>query len=387
MAATKSPNGICGKALGGECVKCQPKPSTAALRQAQKKELSAIAASLVAAGKGIFAADESTVTMGKRLAKIGVSNDEENRRQYRQLLFTAGKDAFNNISGLILFHETLYQKDTDGVPLIKRVKDHGALVGIKVDKGLVPLPGSEGEQTTQGLDGLEERCKRYKLDGCDFAKWRCVFKIGERTPSHLAMTFNANILARFATCCQQAGLVPLVQAEVLAEGTHCIGRAEQVAEEVLSYIYRAMQDHHVWIEGTILAPSIATCGTECPEQGATPFDIAGATLVALLRTVPPSVPGIAFVSEDRGEEIATECLDAINKFPSKKPWMLTFCFNRALQDSALQAWRGDDENVAAAQVEFAKRTKFNGLASLGKYKIEAEGSSQGRKLIPPEQLY
>jgi len=381
------PDGVCGKALGLECLKCQPKPTNAPLRQAQKKELADIAANLVATGKGIFAADESTATIGKRFAKAGIKNDEENRRQYRQLLLTAGKEAFNNISGIVLFHETLYQKDDEGVPLIKRAKDNGALVGIKVDKGLAHLPGTEKEQTSQGLDGLEERCKRYKLDGCDFAKWKCVYRVGERTPSHLALTENAGVLARFASCAQKAGLVPLIQAELIGEGSHCLGRAEEVTEEVLREIYRALHLHHVWAEGTLLAPSIVTCGADCAEQGATPFDVAGATIVALQRTVPPSVPGVAFVCENRGEEEATEFLDAINKYPAKKPWMLTFCFGKPLQDSALMAWRGDDENVGVAQVEFAKRTKFNGLAALGKYKIEAEGSSTGKKFVPPEQLY
>jgi len=229
--AEKAKDGVCGKALGHECLNCQPKPTKGALRQAQKKELADIAANLVANGKGIFAADESTATIGKRFAKAGIKNDEENRRQFRQLLFTAGKEAFNNISGIILFHETLYQKDNDGVPLIKRAKDYGALVGIKVDKGLVHLPGTDKEQTTQGLDGLEDRCKRYKLDGCDFAKWKCVYGVGESTPSNCAIMANANVLARFASCCQQAGLVPLIQAELTADGDYCLARAEEVMEE------------------------------------------------------------------------------------------------------------------------------------------------------------
>jgi len=385
--AAKLNNGICGKALGLECQNCQPLPTKGALRQAQKKELADVAASLIATGKGIFAADESTVTIGKRFAKVGIHNDEENRRQYRLLLFTAGKDAFNNISGVIFFHETLYQKDDEGVPLIKRTKDNGALVGIRVDKGVTSLAGTANEQTTQGLDGLDARCKRYKLDGCDFAKWKCVYRVGETTPSQLALTENAYVLARYASCCQQAGLVPLIQAELIADGSHCLGRAEEVTEQVLREIYSAMLVHHVWTEGTILAPSIVTCGADCNESGATPFDVAGATIVALQRTVPPSVPGVAFVCEYRSEEEATEYLDAINKYPAKKPWILTFCYGRPLQDTALATWKADDENVIAAQTEFSKRTKFNGLAALGRYKIEAEGSSSGKKFVPPEQLY
>lgn len=384
---TNAPEGVCGKARGGECFNCQPKPTTAALRQRQKKELAAIASSLVASGKGILAADESTAVMGKALEKIGVKNDPENRRQYRQLLFTAGKEAFNNISGVIIFHETLYQKDDEGVPLIKRVKDNGALVGIKVDKGLAPLAGTRGEQTTQGLDGLEERCKRYKLDGCDFAKWRCTYNIGERTPSNQALTANANILARYATCCQQAGLVPILQAEILADGDHCLAKTEEVLEQALSHLYRALQTHHVWIEGTILATSVVKCGQDCAENGATPFDIAGATLVALLRSVPACVPGVAFVTETGNVEETTTYLDCINKFPSKKPWMLTFCYRKTLQESALMVWKGDVDLVAKAQKEFARHSKICAQASLGRSKLGMEGTTVGKKLIPPEQLY
>lgn len=375
----------CGAAHGGTCLNRQPKPSRAALRQPQKKELAAIAANLVSSGKGIFAADESTVTMGTILDIIGLKNDEEIRRQYRQMLLTAGKEAFHCLSGVIFFHETLYQKDDEGVPLIKRAKDNDALIGIRLDKGPVPLLGTENELISQGLDGLENRCKRYKLDGCDFAKWRSVFNIGENLPSHHALASNAETIARYAACCQQAGLVPIIQTEFKSEGNCCLQKAEEVMQQVLGHVYRALDAHHVWIEGTILATDVVDCGNCCQEDSVNYSDAAGATLVALLRTVPASVPGIAFVIDGNNEEKASSYLDALAKFPSKKPWNLTFCFGCALQYSALTTWKGEEENVAAAQQQFALRTKSNGLAVQGRYKMV--GDAPGKKLIPPEQLY
>lgn len=225
-----------------------------------KKELREIAARIVARGKGILAADESTGTMGKRLAGIGVENLEDNRRKYRQLLFTSGAKMSNYIGGVILFHETLYQNTDDGTPFIKMIKDKGIVAGIKVDKGVVPLAGTNGETTTQGLDGLAERCAQYKKDGCDFAKWRCVLKITEHTPSELAMKENANVLARYATICQANGLVPIVEPEVLVDGDHTLERAQKVTEAVLSATYKALVDHHVYLEGTLLKPNMVTAG-------------------------------------------------------------------------------------------------------------------------------
>ena len=225
-----------------------------------KKELKRIAEAIVAPGKGILAADESTGTMGKRLAGIGVENIEENRRLYRQLLFTSGAEMAKNISGVILFHETVYQKADDGTPFVKILRDNGIIPGIKVDKGVVPLAGTIGEGTTQGLDGLAERCAQYKKDGCDFAKWRCVLKISEHTPSQLAIFENANVLARYATICQQNGLVPIVEPEILCDGDHSLERCQQVTEAVLSAQYKALVDHHVYLEGTLLKPNMVTAG-------------------------------------------------------------------------------------------------------------------------------
>lgn len=225
-----------------------------------KAELKKIAEAIVAPGKGLLAADESTGTMGKRLANIGVENTEENRRQYRQLLFTSGAEMSNSISGVILFEETLYQKSDDGTPFVKIIKDQGIIPGIKVDKGVVPLAGTVGEGTTQGLDGLAARCAQYKKDGCDFAKWRCVLKITDHTPSELAIKENANVLARYATICQQNGIVPIVEPEVLCDGDHSLQRAQKVTEAVLSAQYKALVDHHVYLEGSLLKPNMVTPG-------------------------------------------------------------------------------------------------------------------------------
>ena len=227
-----------------------------------KAELKKIAEAIVAPGKGILAADESPRTMGKRLAGIGVENTEENRRSYRQLLFTSGAEMANSISGVILFHETLYQKADDGTPFVDILREQGIIPGIDVDKGFVPLVGTIGEVTTQGLDGLSERCAQYKKDGCHFAKWRCVLKISENTPSELAMKENANVLARYASISQQNGLVPIVEPEILRDGDHSLERCQTVTEAVLSATYKALVDHHIYLEGTLLKPNMVTAGRQ-----------------------------------------------------------------------------------------------------------------------------
>lgn len=332
-----------------------------------KKELKRIAEAIVAPGKGILAADESTGTMGKRLAGIGVENIEENRRLYRQLLFTSGAEMAKNISGVILFHETVYQKADDGTPFVKILRDNGIIPGIKVDKGVVPLAGTTGEGTTQGLDGLAERCAQYKKDGCDFAKWRCVLKISEHTPSQLAIFENANVLARYATICQQNGLVPIVEPEILCDGDHSLERCQQVTEAVLSAQYKALVDHHVYLEGTLLKPNMVTAGQSCPTKN-TPEQNAMATVTAFQRTIPVAMPGVVFLSGGQSEEEASVNLNAINQYPGKKPWKLTFSFGRALQASALKAWGGKADQVKAGQAEFLKRAAANGAASKGEYK-------------------
>merc|ERR1711887_285831 len=332
-----------------------------------QEELRRIANAIVAPGKGILAADESTGTMGKRLAGIGVENTEENRRKYRQLLFTCDKTLGNSISGVILFHETLYQKADDGTPFADLIKRLGIIPGIKVDKGVVPLMGSEGESTTQGLDDLSSRCAQYKKDGCDFAKWRCVLKVGTNTPSYQSMLENANVLARHASICQMNGLVPIVEPEVLPDGDHNLDRAQKVTETVLAFVYKALNDHHVYLEGTLLKPNMVTAGAQCTKKY-TPEQVAEATVTALSRTMPPAVPGVTFLSGGQTEEDATVHLDAINKCTAaKKPWALTFNFGRALQASVLKAWQGKDDKIKAGQEELMKRAKANGEAAVGKY--------------------
>jgi len=351
-----------------------------------KKELKRIAEAIVAPGKGILAADESTGTMGKRLAGIGVENTEENRRHYRQLLFTSGADMANSISGVILFEETLYQKADDGTPFVKILRDHGIIPGIKVDKGVVPLAGTINETTTQGLDDLGKRCAQYKKDGADFAKWRCVLKISDHTPSELAMKENANVLARYATICQQNGLVPIVEPEVLCDGEHTLERAQIVTEAVLSAQYKALVDHHVYLEGTLLKPNMVTAGQSCPTKYS-PEQCAKATVTALQRTVPCAVPGITFLSGGQSEEQASIHLNAINQYPGKKPWSLTFSFGRALQASALKAWCGKTENVKAGQTEFMKRAVANGQAAQGKYGGGGEGVAGQQSLFVANHQY
>ncbi|XP_057376064.1 fructose-bisphosphate aldolase-like isoform X2 [Daphnia carinata] len=333
---------------------------------ALQEELRTIANNIIAPGKGILAADESTATVGKRFADIGLENNEENRRAYRELLFTADAALNDNISGVILFHETLYQKASCGTSFAELLKSRGIYPGIKVDKGVVNLMGSEDECTTQGLDDLDARCAQYKKDGCQFAKWRCVLKIGKNTPSYQAILENANVLARYASICQTNGLVPIVEPEVLPDGDHDLDRAQKVTETVLAAVYKALNDHHVFLEGTLLKPNMVTAGQSCKTKY-TPEEVARATVTALQRTVPPAVAGVTFLSGGQSEEDASVHLNAINAHPGRKPWALTFSYGRALQASVLRAWGGKAENVKAGQEELLKRAKANGDAAQGKY--------------------
>lgn len=356
------------------------------LSKEQEDELRRIANAIAAPGKGILAADESTGTIGKRFASINVPNEEENRRKYRQLLFTSGKNLGDNISGVILFHETLYQKADDGTPFVKILQNNGIIPGIKVDKGVVPLGGSDGECTTQGLDGLAESCAQYKKDGCGFAKWRCVLKIQSHTPSLQGMIENANVLARYASICQQNGLVPIVEPEVLPDGDHDLNTAQRVTEEVLSFVYKALADHHVFLEGTLLKPNMVTAGQSCPTKY-TPQEVALATVTALQRTVPAAVPGVTFLSGGQSEEDATVHLNAINQVPGRRPWALTFSYGRALQASVLKAWGGKAESVKAGQEELLRRAKANGMASLGQYAGAGAGAAAGESLFVANHAY
>ncbi|TSK14505.1 Fructose-bisphosphate aldolase A [Bagarius yarrelli] len=329
----------------------------------QKKELSDIALRIVAPGKGILAADESTGSVAKRFQSINAENTEENRRLYRQLLFTADDRIKPCIGGVIFFHETLYQKTDEGKLFPQLIKERGMVVGIKVDKGVVPLAGTNGETTTQGLDGLYERCAQYKKDGADFAKWRCVLKITPTTPSSLAIKENANVLARYASICQMHGIVPIVEPEILPDGDHDLKRCQYVTEKVLAAVYKALSEHHVYLEGTLLKPNMVTAGHSCSHKYSSQ-EIAMATVTALRRTVPPAVPGITFLSGGQSEEEASVNLNAINTCPLHKPWALTFSYGRALQASALKAWGGKKENGKSCQEEFIKRALEIAMATV-----------------------
>ncbi|KAH7545441.1 hypothetical protein FEM48_Zijuj01G0094300 [Ziziphus jujuba var. spinosa] len=315
-------------------------------------------------GKGILAADESTGTIGKRLASIKVENIEPNRQALRELLFTS-PNALSFLSGVILFEETLYQKTYDGKPFVEVLQENNVIPGIKVDKGTVELAGTNGETTTQGFDSLGARCQQYYKAGARFAKWRAVLKIGPTEPSELSIQQNAQGLARYAIICQENGLVPIVEPEILTDGDHDIKKCAAVTETVLAAVYKALNDHHVLLEGTLLKPNMVTPGSDSPKVP--PEVIAGYTVTALRRTVPAAVPGIVFLSGGQSEEEATLNLNAMNKLEVLKPWTLSFSFGRALQQSTLKTWSGKKENVGKAQEAFLGRCKANSEATLGKY--------------------
>jgi len=358
------------------------------LNDALKKQLSDIAQKIVAPGKGILAADESSGTIGKRFDAINLENVEENRCLYRTLLMTCNESVKDCLGGVILFHETLYQKDNTGKFLRDYLKERGIAIGIKVDKGVIKLLGTKDETTTQGLDGLSERCAQYKVDGCDFAKWRCVLKITDSTPSQLAINENANVLARYASICQMNGIVPIVEPEILPDGNHTLERCQEVTEKVLAACYKALSDHHIYLEGTLLKPNMVTAGHDCPIKYS-PDEVAKATLTALRRTVPPAMPGVTFLSGGQSETSATLHLNAINSSPLLRPWALTFSYGRALQASVLQAWKGKHENVSAAQKVLLHRANMNRLAALGKYdsSMEQEGTAANLSLHVANHQY
>jgi len=350
-------------------------------------ELADIAKRITAPGKGILAADESVSTCGKRLQEIHVDNTDENRRRYRELLFSCDSSISDHISGVILFDETTKQKDKNGTPFLELLGKKNIIPGIKVDKGVVPLAGTLNECTTTGLDGLKERCDEYKRMGIHFAKWRCVLKITQFTPSYLAMVENANVLARYASICQQSGLVPIVEPEVLPDGTHDLNTSLRVTQEVLSFVYKALADHHVYLEGTLLKPNMVTAGQSFAGIKPGPDDVALATVQALYRTVPPAVAGVVFLSGGQGEESATVHLNAINKVSLRRPWALTFSYGRALQASVLAAWAGKDENIKRGQDELMKRARANGQASLGQYKGDAPAFAGEKSLFVANHAY
>jgi len=343
--------------------------------------LASIAKQIAAPGKGILAADESTGTIGSRFTAIGLENTEENRRQYRQLLFTSEiEDLSAYLSGVILFEETLMQKADSGDRFVDILARKGIVPGIKVDKGCVNLAGTDKETTTQGLDGLAERCAKYKKEGAQFAKWRCTLRIGHSQPSYLAMLENANVLARYATICQQNGLVPIVEPEILPDGDHSLEQCQAATEKVLAAVYKALSDHHVYLEGTLLKPNMVTAGQACKHKY-THEQNALATVTALRRTVPPAVPGITFLSGGQSEQDATANLNAINQVPGPSPWNLSFSYGRALQQSVIKTWSGKSVNLKAAQQMLTLRSKLNSLASNGEYKGEKDGAATGQESL------
>lgn len=336
-------------------------------------ELAANASFIATPGKGILAADESTGTIGSRFQKITLENSEENRRAYRELLFGTQQDVNKYISGVILYDETFYQKTADGQLFTELLKSQGILPGIKVDKGTVVLPGTDGETATTGLDGLGERCKKYYEGGARFAKWRAVLKItANGCPSELSIQENAHTLARYAVICQENGLVPIVEPEVLMDGTHTIETSAAVTERVLAATFKALSDHHVLLEGILLKPNMVLSGTQS-EKRAGPQQVAEYTVRTLQRTVPCAVPGIMFLSGGQSEAEATANLNAINSHPGKRPWTLSFSYGRALQSSIISEWKGDKANLDKARKIYLQRALYNSQAVLGQYKGEAEG--------------
>jgi fructose-bisphosphate aldolase class I len=336
----------------------------------QAQEMTRTVAELTAAHKGILAADESVGTIEKRFKAVNVPSTDETRRDYRELLFsTPGLGGF--ISGVILFEETLKQKTAAGVALPQLLTAQGIVPGIKVDMGTVPLPGFPGEKVTQGLDGLAQRLGAYKQLGARFAKWRAVIAIGAGIPTPQTIATNAHVLARYAAICQEQGVVPIVEPEVLMDGDHTLATSARVTEEVLHAVFHALHRHRVALEYMILKPNMVEPGRACPEP-ATPQQVAHATLVCLRRTVPAAVPGINFLSGGQSEATATANLNAMNTDAERQPWALSFSYGRALQASVLQAWRGAAANKSIAQQALYKRARLNSAATLGHYTAAME---------------
>jgi fructose-bisphosphate aldolase class I len=328
-----------------------------------EKILHETALAMVAPGKGLLAADESTGTIGKRFDKIGVENTEPNRQAYRDMLFTT-PGFEQHTSGVILFEETLFQKGLDGKLFAQTLAAKGVIPGIKVDKGVKPLVNGGAEETiTEGLDGLGERLAKYHEAGARFAKWRAVITIGNGTPTYAAIHTNAHALARYAALCQQAGIVPIVEPEVLMDADNTAETCEKVTDWVLSEVFQELYYQKVTLEGIVLKPNMVVSGAKCPTQ-ASVQEVAERTLKVLKRRVPAAVPGIAFLSGGQSDELATAHLDAMNKI-GNLPWQLTFSYGRALQAAALKAWSG--KNVEAGKKAHLHRAKMNGLAALGKW--------------------
>jgi fructose-bisphosphate aldolase, class I len=335
----------------------------------RENELEAVARAIVAPGKGILAADESHGTIEKRFKSIDVESTEENRRSYREMLFTT-PGIGDHVSGVILFDETIRQATADGTPFTRVLENAGVIPGIKVDKGAKELAGAEGEKVTEGLDGLRERLEEYRELGAKFTKWRAVIDIGEGIPSAYAIHVNAHALARFAALSQEAALVPIVEPEVMMEGDHTIERCYEVTEATLEAVFNELFSQRVVYEGMLLKPNMVLPGKECPTQ-ADPEEVADSTVRCFRSVVPAAVPGIVFLSGGQSDEQATANLNALNR-SGPHPWELSFSYGRALQAPALKAWRGDEANVAAGQEAFAHRARLNGAARSGDYTPDME---------------
>src|SRR5438067_9991362 len=333
------------------------------------ENLQSIARKLVAAGKGILAADESSGTIEKRLKSISVPSTEENRRTYREILFTtAGAGEF--ISGVILFDETIRQKTRDGRTFVEALDQQGIIPGIKVDKGAKAMANFPGEKVTEGLDGLRDRLAEYRQLGARFAKWRAVIAIGENIPTRTCIEANAEALARYAALCQEANVVPIGEPEVLMDGAHTIERHFEVTEQRLRSVFDTLAEHRVALEGMLLKPNMVLSGKECPKQ-ASVQEVAEATVRCMKRVVPAAVPGLVFLSGGQSDQQATEHLNAMNRLPDL-PWQLSFSYGRALQAPVLKTWKGEAANVTAAQQAFHHRALCNSKARFGQYTEKIE---------------
>jgi fructose-bisphosphate aldolase class I len=334
-------------------------------------DLGNTAQALVANGKGILAADETPTTLTRRFDALNIDSTPDSRRAYREMFFTTPGVA-ECISGVIMQDETIHQKSSSGTPLADVLAQQGVMPGIKVDTGAKPLAGSPGETITEGLDGLRERLQEYRQMGARFAKWRAVIRIGDSLPSSTCVHVNAHALARYAALCQEQGLVPIVEPEVLMDGSHTIERCEEVTGNVLQATVHELFEQRVSLEGMLLKPNMVIAAKQCPQQ-ASVEEVALATLRCLRRHVPSAVPGIVFLSGGQDHLVATMHLNAINQLDGPKPWKLGFSYGRALQDEALQAWHGTHDNVQAGQRVFAHRAKCVSAAALGTYTKAMEG--------------
>ena len=332
-------------------------------------ELEKIARAMVAPGKGILAADESHGTITKRFQALGIESTEETRRTYREMFFSSDACA-EHVSGVILYDETIRQSASDGTPFPKYLNDRGIIPGIKVDTGAKDLAGHPGEKITEGLDGLRERLKEYHDLGGRFAKWRAVITIGDGIPSRGCLEGNAHGLARYAALCQEAGIVPIVEPEVLMDGKHTIDRCQEVTESILEEVFNQLRHQRVHLEGMVLKPNMVISATDCPQQ-ASVAEVAERTVATLKRLVPSAVPGIAFLSGGQSDEAATAHLDAMNRL-GDLPWELTFSYGRALQAAAMKAWSGKADALAAGAEAFRHRARMNSAARSGRYESAME---------------